>query len=362
MTVLGNGTQTVTVTTGGRSNTVTFATMADFTWPDVFFGGRQEIPPLDKTDTNLLTALLSGEAPDGGSNGLVARWVRPPDGNEWWAVFSSRGGYNLLTRSHGKSPYLLNLDIAVLVDEGRTDSWRAEVLRIEEELRDHPGHIDVIPVGMTALATGLADRASVPRSIRDSIRLIHREGLECVFTLDFEGELRYYLSAYDDQEDPPLYFLCRLPSPVETVSDARDALMPMSVKVALSEGKAVRRQGDLFAIKSAVTDEDIFAAGGRITDLPDIGPTTLRDRIMGMENLIPNREDLSLYGTAHTATRIAELPNGMMLASGSLMHVPAILGEGRRADHRPMKLDDGWWFVTKNTVPVSGRQRVRQRW
>lgn len=62
----------------------------------------------------------------------------------------------------------------------------------------------------------------------------------------------------------------------------------------------------------------------------------------------------ALLGTAHTATEVATLPNGLQYARGCLYHEPAIIGESRRADHarRPLPGRSVWYLVTRNTVPV----------
>lgn len=61
-----------------------------------------------------------------------------------------------------------------------------------------------------------------------------------------------------------------------------------------------------------------------------------------------------IYGTAHTASEVAVLPDGTTLARGSLYHEPSILGETRTADHARRRLGDGKTFhvIVRNTVPL----------
>lgn len=65
-------------------------------------------------------------------------------------------------------------------------------------------------------------------------------------------------------------------------------------------------------------------------------------------------EASALYGTAHTATEVATLPDGRQYARGIMYHDPAVIGQTREADHRRQKLGKQWHLVARNTVPVSG--------
>lgn len=62
----------------------------------------------------------------------------------------------------------------------------------------------------------------------------------------------------------------------------------------------------------------------------------------------------ALYGTAHTATEVATLPDGRQYARGVMYHEPAIIGDRRNADHARQTLGKQWHLITRNTVPVSG--------
>lgn len=69
----------------------------------------------------------------------------------------------------------------------------------------------------------------------------------------------------------------------------------------------------------------------------------------------------ALLGTAHTATEVATMPDGLQYARGVMYHEPAIIGEHWRArDHARRPLGNGrrWYLIARNTVPVEpGRTR-----
>lgn len=242
-------------------------------------------------------------------------------GCRYW-VFGERlvlsgGSYDLLYRMKddtGSPVYILNMDhpIANLP----VPEWRERALTAAENVG-----AELLPLSETAF------RKACDETGTDRPRLIIREGYEAVFTLAD----RYFLSGYDRQETPPLYFLCELPGPASSVSEARESLKPQSVRNALSHGVEVKRQGDLFFIATPISDEDIKMDGGS-----PAGPHTT-----------------PLYGTAHTATRVSLLPNGVMLAKGIVRHLPSIIGQKREPDHADLALGPGWWLVARNTVPAA---------
>lgn len=249
----------------------------------------------------------------------------------------SSGGYQLLTLT-GET-VMLNLDHAILVDNGLMRDMRQQVL-----VNADKHGIDILPVSYTAYHATMRSffrrhHASWPPT-RDAeastLGFVYRNGLEGVFTLGDE----YYLTGYDDQESPPLYFLCRLPHAVKTVEEARDALMPESVRQAHKAGLQVRRQGDLFVARSFSKRRDLTRAKAKFYKLND---------------------HVGIYGTAHTATEMAVLPDGRTLVTGAMYHDPrGILNEPRRPDHQPLRLDRGWWWVCRNTVPVGGPVEPRE--
>jgi hypothetical protein len=78
-----------------------------------------------------------------------------------------------------------------------------------------------------------------------------------------------FLSSFDYQERAPLYFLAALPrkSRAVTVDMAVDDLAPRAVHAAYARGLAVKRQGDIFAIPTVLTDADVYARAVRRTRL-----------------------------------------------------------------------------------------------
>lgn len=139
-----------------------------------------------------------------------------------------------------------------------------------------------------------------------------------------------FLSGFDSNETRPSYFFCELPPRCKatTVAEAYEALKPDTVKLAEQMGRQVERQGDIFAIPlNHITKTQLRKSGARI------------------------EKRGQLFGTNHVATEAAYLPDGTTIVRGVLHHVP----EGRRPDHRRVKLADGkkWYVVQKNTVPLA---------
>lgn len=224
---------------------------------------------------------------------------------------------------------------------------------------------------------------------------------------DFTSRTTYFISSFDRQESRPLYFLSELPREVSSFEDALQALKPEAVVTAEEMGREVTRQGDMFAVPTAITTRKIKQMGGTLTKRQ--GP--VREWIENDSNwesprdygFIPAAEvvdfagdwsywveqgergdwwakmprysampmtaiskpkhrvetskstGISLYGTAHTATEVAVLPDGTMLARGSMYHQPWIVGERwRDADHARRKIGDGkaWHLIVRNTVPT----------
>jgi hypothetical protein len=139
----------------------------------------------------------------------------------------------------------------------------------------------------------------------------------------------YFLSAFDEQEPAPLYFLCELPAGAApaTVADAVQALKPAEVLAAEAAGLAVMRQGDVFAIP---------------LDLPT--------------RKVPGKTERGAYllNLGHKATEVRVADDGTTYARGILRHSPPY---GRTPDHarRPMGDRRSWYQVVKNTVPLDAR-------
>jgi hypothetical protein len=254
------------------------------------------------------------------------------------------------------------------------------------------------------------------------------------------GPRVYWVSSFDQQERRPLYFLSQLPAPADTVDSAIESLSPDSVRTARDMGRAVVRQGDMFAIETTTTTRALKRAGATITRrkvtvdyrldarrnmhvrdglraIVDTMPplparlyweTSLSrgafdalrawhdDRITEWADTVIARyatadpaaaqwanlrtfynvtsalgysprvwdrtrdvDGTALLGTAHTATEVATLPNGLQYARGCLYHEPGIIGDRRRADHARRPLPGrAWYLVARNTVPVETGPRV----
>lgn len=167
---------------------------------------------------------------------------------------------------------------------------------------------------------------AVSRPDAATYTVVHTSGREAVFSRTWRGKTVFFLSGFDRNEDPPLYFLTQLPRAVASIGEAREALKPGSVVLAELEGRKVFRQGDMFAIPTDLTTADIHAADGVVYEIGH-----------------------PLYGTAHTATVVADLPDGTQLAWGKLLHIP----DGRNPDHKPTFLTPNkWHLVAKNTTPM----------
>lgn len=78
-----------------------------------------------------------------------------------------------------------------------------------------------------------------------------------------------YLSSFDTNEVPSLYFLAQVPRGAgDSVESALESLAPRAVHAAMARGREVRRQGDIFLIDTNLTREDLAARGatfGRLT-------------------------------------------------------------------------------------------------
>ncbi|ANA86858.1 hypothetical protein BH772_gp027 [Gordonia phage Bachita] len=215
----------------------------------------------------------------------------------------------------------------------------------------------------------------------------------------------FYISSFDRQESRPLYFLSELPREVSSFDDALQALKPEAVVTAEDMGRTVTRQGDMFAIPTEITTAQIKRMGGVLTKRTGPKREWVEDdhnfKMHGDFDFIPAREvvdfagdwsywsseqgknygrhwlwqimpktritrpkhrretdksdGVALYGTAHTATEVATLPDGTMLARGTMYHQPWIAGDmWREPDHARRKMGDGkaWHLIVRNTVPT----------
>lgn len=159
----------------------------------------------------------------------------------------------------------------------------------------------------------------------------HRLG-ESLFTADTYSRgagtrNAMFLSGFDHQERVPCYFLSELATMTPTtVAEAYESLKPDTVALAEAMGKAVRRQGDIFAVPTELTTRQLTKLGAVRTKRGN------------------------LLTTNHTASEVAILPSGQTLARGVLRHEP----QWRAPDHVRQCLPKGvWHIILKNTVPLS---------
>jgi hypothetical protein len=77
-----------------------------------------------------------------------------------------------------------------------------------------------------------------------------------------------YLSSFDMNERPPLYFLAQVPRGAgDTVESALDSLAPRAVHAAMARGRDVRRQGDVFFIETDLSTLELELRGARFARL-----------------------------------------------------------------------------------------------
>ncbi len=232
------------------------------------------------------------------------------------SVCTRRGGWHLLINGGRGRPYRLGLDRPLDYGRDTAANWRRRVMEAAATVK-----ASVLPVANGSYVAAQRDNPDTPIPRVVTVN----DSFESVFAF---GE-RYYLSGYDTQEEPPLYFLCRLPGPVATIDEARESLKPASVRLALAAGIGVVRQGDIFAIESNLNKPALKRLGASFC------------------------HDKPIYGTAHTSPDLARLPGGTMLAKKVLLHEPTLIASNRTADHAPRELPSKrWWWLTRNTVPV----------
>lgn len=243
---------------------------------------------------------------------------------------------------------------------------------------------------------------------------VHRLGA-CVFRAHGpEGKNHRWVSAFDQAEPEPLYYLAQLPDRgvCKTYDDAIKLLAPEIVHHARKEGKRVERQGDVFAIETNMTDEQVYSEAktrvrreialqeGAVLLRQGMRPQPpaegeIRERVAcaccnsrpwGGHG--PNaRRALSIFRTGHTASEVVVRKDGVTFIRGIMYHDPQIETPGRRAEHRQVSLGFAdqvgsnpyggkWYIAIRNTVPrarparapilelqdgTEGQQRVRRQ-
>lgn len=240
------------------------------------------------------------------------------------------------------------------------------------------------------------------------VERVHRLGATLFSGISSNDNRRHrFLSAFDMQEQGGLYFLAMLPDgpadSLKTYDDAIGLLAPPMVHQAREAGLRVPRQGDVFAVPTEWTDEDIFgergqeAHGGVSTRVrrnivlqrqAQSPPDTLEQGRRMIQALIPPAEGevrergtclcchertyvgngplaqqaLSIHGTGHTADEVVVMRNGVTFIRGTMYHDPQIEDVTRtNPDHQPRALGDfiagdiseprPWHIAIRNTVP-----------
>lgn len=222
------------------------------------------------------------------------------------------------------------------------------------------------------------------------IEQIHHLGA-CVFSaVSEDGKRHKFISAFDADEANRMYYLAQLPdrSGATTYDDAVEALAPPIVHQARKEGRVVRRQGDVFAIETKLTDEEVYANARTrvrrrvaIWNLDENAVVRImrgsQEPVMPIEGEVREkiecpckcghkrwsgsgpkaRRALMIYGTGHTATEVVVAEKGVTYIRGTMHHDPYLETPGRAAEHANIELPSGSWFLAvRNTVPRRQRQ------
>lgn len=186
------------------------------------------------------------------------------------------------------------------------------------------------------------------------VERIHRLG-EAVFHASGPDGRHRWISGFDQQEDPAMYYLAQLPDGggIRYITHALKALAPPIVHRARRDGRRVFRQGDIFAVETDLTDDDMLGAGHSIVrrdslfEGPRVLPFTSTDRGYRL------RKKIMIYGTGHTASQVCVTNRGTFI-KGSMFHDPVLenLRANREPEHSVVELGDEVWFLAvRNTVP-----------
>lgn len=198
---------------------------------------------------------------------------------------------------------------------------------------------------------------------------VHRLG-SAVFSAEGPDGIQHrWVSSFDQNENPPMYFLAQLPDKggVRYVTHAIRLLAPKIVQKARKDGRRVFRQGDIFAIETDLTDED-FAShtvadrktvfrGTRLVPRP--GRPQWSNAEIDVPILDPNatlkqRRAITIYGTGHTASEVIQTPNGTYVR-GVMHHDPILenIRAERLPEHTDLLLGNSfkWYLCVRNSVP-----------
>lgn len=174
-----------------------------------------------------------------------------------------------------------------------------------------------------------------------------------------------FLSSFDYAEPNRPYFFCELPygCKAQTVDEGIDALMPMEVRMHVSLGDDVKRQGDVYALPTNLTTDELelLASPVKVTrtkwEPGDTGysyeKVDVKIRRRKADEQYPTGA-LDILGTNHQATHVILTKDGRWFGRGRMYHSPS----NREPDHRVVILaKDVWYEFVKNTVPLAGGKR-----
>lgn len=200
---------------------------------------------------------------------------------------------------------------------------------------------------------------------------VHRLGSSIFSAEGPDGVRHRWLSSFDQNENPAMYFLAQLPDKggIRYVTHAVRLLAPKIVQKAREDGRRVFRQGDIFAVETDLTDEDFashtVAKRGRVFQGVRTIPAPNRPTWSTAEIEIPIladeartnlklRRSIMIYGTGHTASSVVQTPNGTYV-KGWMFHDPILenIRANRNPEHAQIALGDGtkWFLCCRNTVP-----------
>lgn len=189
----------------------------------------------------------------------------------------------------------------------------------------------------------------------------HRLGASVFWAEAANGRHRY-ISAFDMQENPPMYFLAQLPDDYEVTGydTALEALAPPIVRELRTGGQSVPRHGDIFFIPTSIGTES-FRGDGVVHERRHVGNRVLRrggagggSRYIALPPSRKRNRRVTIFGTGHTADRLIRLEDGRTFVQGTIRHEPYLVPrEGdREPEHASIVLQAGVWHLcVRNTVP-----------
>lgn len=200
---------------------------------------------------------------------------------------------------------------------------------------------------------------------------VHRLG-SAVFSAEGPDGVRHrWVSSFDQNENPAMYFLAQLPDKgaVRYVTHAIRLLAPKIVQKAREDGRRVFRQGDIFAVETDLTTEDfashsvesrqiVFQGTRQVPrpNRPNWSTDVIHIPILDPNATLKQRRSIMIYGTGHTAEEVVQTPNGTYIR-GTMFHDPILenIRQQRLPEHTNLALGDGtkWYLAVRNSVPRS---------